>query len=272
MKRTVGIILVSLFFYAGCGHVENLENKNYELPMVKYQPKVFYPVQAQENSLTGITKVIFYVNSEGNVTITNILESSGYHVLDSTAEEYCRELTFNPASVNGNQIGAWVKWEVKFDVNHENFFAKQFVYNMVNLYSEAASSLPSRRKQVQEKILTKDSEFVKKMTDVLNFNRTIEKVLLPQTLADWKKDGDSYPLSFLLYYDFIQRFPDFAELSTVKQQMLHELKYDISLINNMLSLNSDKQGIRERLLRKLQKFAEGITGNSKQIGAVVAWK
>ena len=265
MKRNLGIVLTAFFFLVSCGHVKNLENKNYTPPTLKYQPKIFYPVVAQENSLTGMTKMMVYIDKEGRVRRVNLLESSGYRVLDSTAEKYCRTMVFNPALGNGKPIGVWLKLKVKFDVNHENLVSRRFVHEISKLYKKAATSLPPERDQIQRLILTKDSEFVKKMTDALNFNNTIEKVLLPGTVDDWKTYWDSYPLSFLLYYDFTQRFPKYGELKSVEKQMHDALKHDIRFIENSPELRKDKQGAREKLLRKLQKFAKDKSLNISQI-------
>ncbi len=270
MKRILGLILAGLLFYAGCGNVENLETQNFTPPSVKNQPKVFYPLQAQENSLTGVTEVMLYVDSEGRVKQTEVSESSGYDVLDSTAEQYCRGIIFNPALAGKKPIGSWVKWKVKFDVSHENFFAKRFVNDMIDLYSEVSSSSASERKGIQEEILNEDNEFVKKMTDVLNFNRTIEEVLLPRTVAEWKKYWDTYPLSFLLYYDFIRRYPDYPDLPAIKTQMLSELKNDINFVKSMSALKSDKKGTKGMLLLKLQKFAKDNSPNLSQMSSILA--
>lgn len=270
MKLIIGIIFASIFFYTGCGQVGNLENKNFIPPTVKYQPKVYYPVQAQENSLTGVTKVELYVDREGHVKTTNLLKSSGYQVLDSTAEKYCRDIIFNPAFAYKRPIGIWVNWEVKFDIHYENLFAKQFVYDMMNLYGEVSSLPPLERKRIQEKILAKDHKFIKRMTDVLNFNSTIKKVLLSQTVDEWKGYWDSYPLSFLLYYDFIKRYPNYSDLPVVKSQMLCELKYDINFVKSVSRIKSDKKRSREMLLKKLEKFAKENSPDFSQMSSILA--
>lgn len=261
MKRIIGIVLAAFFFFVSCGHLKNLETRDYTPPTLKYQPKIFYPVQAQENSLTGMTKLMVYVDKEGRVRRANLLESSGYQVLDSTAEKYCRNMIFNPALGNGKPIGVWLKLNVKFDVNRENLVSRRFVHEISKLYKKAATSLPADREQIQKLILTKDSEFVTNMTDALNFNQTIKKVLLPETVNDWKTYWDSYPLSFLLYYDFMQRFPDYRELKAVETKMRNALKHDVNFIKNTPELKNEKQGSRERLLHRLQEFSRNNSLN-----------
>ena len=256
MKRIIGLAIALLFFYTGCGHIENLESKDYTPPTIKYQPKIYYPAQAQENSLSGVAKVMLYIDNEGLVKKADLVKSSGYQVLDSAALNYCWELIFNPAMGNGRPIGARLNWDIKFNISDKNHLAYKFIYDIINLYSEVPGSLPSERNRIQNIILTKDSEFVQNMTDVLNFNNTIEQVLLPETSAKWKKDWDNYPLSFLLYYDFMQRFPEYEELAAVKVKMLNALKHDIKFIKNTPGLDSDNQRKREMLLWKLDKFAK----------------
>jgi len=269
MKLMVGMVLTGLFFFAGCGHVKKLEHNDYTPATLKYQPKLFYPVQAQKNDLSGVTTVMAYVDREGRVKKVNITRSSGYQILDSTAERHCRDLTFNPASLNGKPIDIWLKLKIKFDVSRENMLAQRFVQDITNLYKKAAASTPAERKDIQKQILSKDNEFVENMNDALNFNSAIEKVLLPETVADWKKYWDNYPLSFLLYYDFIQRFPDFDELPAVKAQMLDALRYDIHFLKHTPELENDSQVVGERLLQKLQEFAKDSSLNFSQNNSVI---
>ncbi len=270
MKRILEILLAGLFIYAGCSHTGNLETNNYVAPTLKYQPKIFYPVQAQENFFTGITRTKAYVDSDGIVRKVYLLNSSGFPVLDSTAMTYCRNIMFNPALKGGKPIGVWLTLKIEFDVKNENLIARRFIHQVTNLYKEADASLPPERERIQKLILAKDSEFVRSMTDALNFNRTIEKVLQRKTVGDWKTYWDGYPLSFLLYYDFMQRFPDFGELPAVKAEMLKALTYDIRFIKNTPELESGKEGARERLLQKLQEFADDYSMNVNQDSPVTA--
>ncbi len=256
MKRMIVLAIACLFFYIGCGHVQNIEEGNYVPPTVKYQPKIFYPAHAQENSITGITKLMLYIDKDGQVKKVDLVKSSGNQVLDSAAENYCWNIVFNPALGNGRPIGSRLNWEIKFNMSNKNQLAFQYIYDMQSYFNEINGSLPSERKRIQKLILIRDSEFVHNMTDILNFNNTIEQVLLSTTSAEWKKDWDVYPLSFLLYYDFMQRFPDYEDLAAVKTQMLNALKHDIRFIKKTPGLDSDRQKSREMLLWKLEKFAK----------------
>jgi len=173
-------------------------------------------------------------------------------------------MVFNPALGNGRPIGVWIKLKIKFDVNRENTIAQRFVHEINNLYKKTSVTLPSEKEHIQTLILAKDSEFVKNMTDALNFNRTIKKVLLPETVSDWEKYWDTYPLTFLLYYDFMHRFPDFRERKSVETQMLNALRYDIHFIENTPELENSNKGAKERLLQKLQELTRNNSPNSNQ--------
>ncbi len=256
MKGIIGLAVAGLFLYTGCAHVENFESKNYTPPEIKYQPKIFYPASAQENYIMGTANCMLYVDKEGRVKKVDLLKSSGYQLLDSAAESYCRDLVFTPALGDGKPIGSRVNWKVRFNISDINDFSMKFVYNMQNLYYEVTNSLPSEKEGYEQKILLLDNEFVHKSTDFLNFNSTIERVLLPKTSEGWKKDWGTYPLSFLLYFDFMQRFPEFRDSSAVKLQMLNAFKHDLKLIKNSPGTNMEKEKTREMLLLKLQKFAK----------------
>jgi TonB family protein len=78
-----------------------------------------YPLTAIEQHVEGNVKINLFVNKEGNVSKTQIEQTSGSATLDSAVIDYTRDLKFIPAQVEGKPINIWISMLFKY------FFEKQ---------------------------------------------------------------------------------------------------------------------------------------------------
>ncbi len=69
-------------------------------PIVYLAPT--YPQEAIQNAITGLVKIELFVNSEGVVIESNIIQSSGSHLLDSSALKAVSFWLFEPLTINDN--------------------------------------------------------------------------------------------------------------------------------------------------------------------------
>jgi TonB family protein len=266
MKYLSLLICIITLFIMGCGHyLEN--NESYTPPSLKNNPRLLYPMVAYENAYSGTPKVILYINKAGKVERAQILESSGIEVLDSAAVEYSKNFIFNPATRNGEPVISRMAMDIKFELSNERWNSNSYVENVNDLYEQLAKAPSNKRSGIEKQILNMHNEFLDKMKDLNNYNNVIGMVIQPEIYNDWKKVWDSWPLSFLLYHDFIQRFPDFTNLDQVKMDLKNALKYNIQYIKNT-SVHSKVTNIeKEILLSKIKKLVENkYPGMIKDIG------
>jgi TonB family protein len=66
-----------------------------------------YPPEAVQARMTGVSMMAFLVGSDGTVRESRLLKSSGYAILDRTAEAALRLCRFKPALKNGHTVAAW---------------------------------------------------------------------------------------------------------------------------------------------------------------------
>ena len=255
------IILILSFIFMSCGGNLNLSRQDFTPPSLKSQPRLLYPKSAQENSYTGSAKVIMIISEVGIVEKANIAESSGSGILDSTAVRYCKSLLFNPALRNDKPVYSRMEMTVKFDLSGEAWDAKSYVEAVLDCYIRIGQlnlfiteNNNAKKNEVEDEILNLHNEFVKNMTDVINFNFCVEQVIKPGLATEWKNDWDKWPLSFLLYHDFIQRFQDYNDLQKVKTLLKNALTEDLQYINNSPVYSSEEQTGKEKLLSKIKKF------------------
>ena len=255
------VLLMLSFIFMSCAGNLDLSKQNFTPPSLKNQPRLLYPKSALENSYTGSTKVIMIISESGNVKNAKVQESSGSDILDSAAVRYCKSLLFNPAVRNNKSVYSRMEITVKFDLSGQVWDAKKYVtavhdlYERINLLNRVITeNNRAEKNEIEKEIFDWHNEFVKNMTDVVNFNFYVQQVIRPELSAEWKNDWDTWPLSFLVYHDFIQRFQDYNDLPNVKAQLKNALKEDIRYINDSIVYSSEERAGKEKLLSKIKKF------------------
>jgi TonB family protein len=257
MKPRILLSIVALIAVTiSCTH--NMEKKtedNFIAPVVKSQPRLMYPKFAQTNGLIGNAKVLICVTNTGAVEKSLIRKSSGYDVLDNAAINYCNQLVFSPAIKNGEPVEAKIIWDIKFNISDFKWDANAFLFKMGRLFRNVATSKSDSEKRIyQKEILQKDSEFINNMRDGLAMNFTLKKILLPEICAEWDGVWDSWPLSFLLYHDFLKRYKDYDSISEVKTKLFSALEFDIRYIKNTFNYSEDSQKEIKLVLDKIKSF------------------
>jgi TonB family protein len=76
-----------------------------------------YPPRAVEFGLTGTVLVRAHVAPDGSTGETRVWRSSGHALLDAAALAAVRRWAFEPASVGGRRVEAWVEVPVHFRLN-----------------------------------------------------------------------------------------------------------------------------------------------------------
>lgn len=255
MKYLSLFFLALIFFGIGCSHYIEY-NENYTPPSLKKEPRLFYPMAALENSYSGTPRVIIYISKNGTVENSAILKSSGIGVLDSAAVEYSRNFVFNPAKRNGEPINSRMAMDIRFEFSNMKWDAADYVEEVNDLYNQIRAAVPEDKNAIEKQVLNKHNEFVSKMKDLTNYNRVIGMVIQKNIYNEWKNDWDSWPLSFLLFHDFIQRFPDYNNLNAVKEELENSLKSDILYIKSSPVNNRVTNIEKTIILTKIRKFVE----------------
>jgi hypothetical protein len=176
-------------------------------------------------------------------------------MLDVAALDYCKQIIFIPAVRNGKNVSSRIVWDINFNISDVNIEANSYLMEIEHLYRSIKYAITDdEKKQTQKQILRLHNEFVNNMKDAIGFNLVLKRVLLPEVIDEWKNVWDSWPLSFLLYHDFIQRFNDYENIEDVKMKMSNALVFDINYIEKTKSIDSESQKEKELLLGKINDF------------------
>ncbi len=256
MNRYINAMLaVSMLLLMSCGgRLEKNVEQDYTGPSLKYQPRVMYPRIAQAESTTGNSKVILLIGKDGKVENVDILESTGSGILDSAAVSYCKKLLFSPAQRNGEDVSSRMEWGIQFAIVDQNWDPYIYVRDVLDLYRMYDRAQPSNQLEIEDEILAKHNNFIENMRDALNFNVFVDAVISTQLANQWKEDWDSWPLSFLIYQDFLQRFKDYKNLAYVKTLLANALRYDVQFIENTNVTTTKEKMSKEKILRKIKEF------------------
>lgn len=249
MKSIINILLtVMLVFTFACSSSNYLNDPSYSPPTISFQPRLIYPTLAQENFWQGKTTVYLRINKEGKVTETRVSNSSGYTLLDNTAEDFCKEIVFNPALNNNRPVQTQLRMGVHFSFEDDNFNAKNYIKEINALYSEIYVASDVWKLNYQNQILEKHFEFIKETKDALNFNYYLSFVVEDNIVSDWQDVWNTWPLSFLIYHDFLTRYNTFADSAKVKMSLYSALKEDVKYIEKSSNNIEEKEIIFGKII------------------------
>ena len=256
MKRnviiaTIWIVLLTI----GCSHeIQKTSIENFTPPTIKEQPKLFYPVSAQENSIYGNIKASLRIDKTGHVEKVFIFQSAGNAILDNAVREFCSKLIFNPAFLDGKPIDSRVIWEVKFNFTNDVFSANEYLKNVSELYEQANRTVARERMRLLQEAIDTHIKYINKNSDALNFNIVMSKLIDINLVREWKDYWNSYPLSFLIFHDFMKRFSNYDSLEFVKATMLNSLRNDLQYIENFSVSSQKEKNEKEILIQKIKNF------------------
>jgi TonB family protein len=256
MKKLINTLIGLMVFIAACSHVEKLPNENIVEPKLKKEPKLIYPFSAQQENLEGTATILFKINKNGEVNETRIHKSSGHLDLDAAAEKYCKGLEFIPAYQNGEAILSNMKWEIKFDLKEFGREIDRRIEEVKNLYSDINKLEGGEKFNSQNDVLLLHDDMVKNMKDGVKFNEYISGVVQSSIVYEWEPVGKSFPLTFLLYHDFLTRFKDFDSVSVVKSKLEYALKQDVAYLNEAENISTEYKIDRANLIQKIKKFVQ----------------
>lgn len=238
----------------GCGHNIQTNKLSYTPPEVKFQPRLFYPREAQDNSYYGTSKILVLISKTGFADKIYVIKSSGYKLLDSSAMQYCKSMLFSPASKDGELIPSRMEFTVKFDLSNLAWNSADYIEDIKKLSENLKDAAPNDRERFENEILSWHNEFVENMRDLKNFNSTIEQVISPELVSEWKNDWNTFPLSFLVYHDFLQKYQDYKNKADVKKMLQNAVNFDLYFIKNSVPESEKEQQKKANLLIKIKGF------------------
>ena len=173
MKKLIYILLSTMILLSACSSSKQMLNEDVTSPVLKKEPKLIYPLNAQEKNQYGTSTILFSITKDGVVSETQIHNSSGHKELDRAAENYCKGLFFTPAKQGGEAIASNMKWEVQFNLNDFRKGIKWKTKEVNELYKDLATLNGKKKQAVQKEILQHHEDVIRNIKDVLKLNEYI---------------------------------------------------------------------------------------------------
>jgi protein TonB len=111
-----GIKVVSKFVEHDGASLSPLESIHEAKPAYRSNPSPKYPRIARIRGFQGNVLLDVLVNADGTVDDIKIFKSSGYPILDRSAESTVRQWLFEPGRIGKRNIDMWVRVPIRFEL------------------------------------------------------------------------------------------------------------------------------------------------------------
>ncbi|UCD39044.1 MAG: energy transducer TonB [Fidelibacterota bacterium] len=216
----------------------------------------FYPPEAYEKGLEGKVELLLRIELSGDVSEALIAKSSGHDDLDNAALSMAQIMHFKPGQIGGEPRALWVKIPVIFSVASKLVTSIDLEEwrRMVLKYRSAAAEGDSHERQIaQKEVLRCYVRLANNMVSTRSVapNSMIMAMVAPPIRDSWIEYQAVLPFSFVLFQDFLHRYPD-SECTNLAEGYLRDyLVYEVSQLQPALSADSPAARVKRRLLRTL---------------------
>lgn len=260
MKRIALLGLSFVIFFSGCYLGKNISPKLDKKSLV-----VIYPPEARAKRIEGKVELSILIGTDGNVKDAQLARTSGYPILDDAALQIARLAHFRPARINGKPKEVWVGWTLIFRIKKQQVDPPKWKVQVENLEREIHHSKGAKRNQLIQELFYQYKDFAEFLIDHpgRNYNKYILDVVEPPIRKRWISFKSAYSAPFVLFDDFVTRFPNSEYAPEAKLYLEQYLEYavkDLQSKNFRLSYEFRDQMIQqlESYLQKIKMKNEGL--------------
>lgn len=225
--------------------------------LIKNSVKFSYPLQAYDQKMEGTVVLRLYIDAKGEVQKARVWKSSGYALLDSSALEYAQIARFKPGRLHGKITGMWLTWPLVYTFDSIAEDMEKWKDKVKEAQYSATRGKLQDREAAQYQLLVYYRGMAHKMVNDRDFklNRDIMSVVVPEVRREWEQYKDYWPMSFLLFEDFLHRYPKSTQYKTARDYLIDYIKYEISLLRYTGLPPDNREGrIQKELLQELHQY------------------
>lgn len=199
-----------------------------------------------------------FVSQTGVPQEVKLLKGSGHAILDEAALAFGRKISFDPALVDGQPISAWTRLMLRYRLTDVAFERVQWLREVLDDQRKAAAETDSVRFERHCRGLYTNYTGMQNWAEsqsVHAVNDLVWQVVQPALTERWRSFRSEYPALFLLWDDFLQRYPRSTLAGRVREDLLKAL-LDVEYTIRLDCLRSESKArkglalldlIRERL-------------------------
>ena len=258
LRNLLFVCIVSQL-YVYCASTIKVHNSQMKKPRLISVLDLNYPEEAEKRGIEGKVGLYLLVDTTGSVLKTRIASSSHSDILDEAAKDYGKNLKFRPAMQAGKPTAAWITMEINYTITRDSIFQMGSYVKEISGILQSVQLMPIKEKnKLLKKMLNLHKNFVEyaleqNEPDYMPYLRTI---LLDEVLQEWQPFPDIWPLSFVVYEDFLQRFPQSGLTSLVKKELLSSIEADIEHIEEISPDTIEQAKYKKEFHKKLYNFLQ----------------
>ena len=218
-----------------------------------------YPPQAYAEQVEGKVKVMMRVDKNGVVQQVQLRKSSGHPVLDTAAINTARTFRFTPAKGLDGDV-YWTTWTIVYSLGEEDIdygdWYKRTLTLQHNVQEESGDNSLKEIKLLAH--YARLANIVAESRD-LKANSEILKAITPELTSKWQQYDDTWPLHFLLFADFLYRFPESSHAPIARDYLNQSIDQEISHLERPQQMDHwSPRAVREELIPKISDLRQEI--------------
>jgi TonB family protein len=254
----VTILLLSLMI-PGCA------SKRLRVPKVKSDIRLDYPLAAQLERLEGEVMLAVFVNKKGEVEQVELLQSSGHEELDEAALQFTKTLQYNPGTVDDKPVDAWSKLLLNYKLTEVPFNDDQWFRDVLYYQSRVEDAQDSlAREQNLRRLFTHYrglSAYVERNPQQ-DINFYIRQVITDASDDRWSDFWSRLAAPFVVYDDFLRRYPNCSFADQVQEQLIEEL----IKVKHQLRVKALRSTLSKTLLRMIDQVESRLEELNQAVG------
>jgi len=253
MKKILLIGLSFVFLFSGCYLGGNVPPKLDKKSLV-----VIYPPEARAKRIEGKVGLTILIAKDGKVKEAQLAKTSGYPILDEAALQIARLARFRPAKIKGKPQEAWVGWTLIFQIKKQQVDPPKWKVQVQDLEKRINRSSGLKRDQLVQELFYRYKDFAEYLIDhpERNYNKYILDVVRRPIREKWILFKNTYSAPFILFDDFVARFP---ESEYTPEAKLYLEQYIEFAIKDLQSKNSGlSRGLHEKMIQQLKDYLQRI--------------
>jgi len=255
------ILLFLSGFLIAC-HPQKKDDTNIVYPrLLSKHISLHYPTEAFKKRIEGLVMLHVLVDEQGQVARARVYQSSGSDLLDQSALEMIKNAEFEPGAIDGEISNFWLKQPVDFrlDRNELSWFEisewrETVLMLLAEIHSDSTALAPDKLKN-----LFYEYQFmVHKCTEYrsLKANRNILAMVNKSLSEKWMDFENLWPLGFILYQDYMVRFPESYYAKISEDELVYYLKKEISILEQIHHTDIQKTKLLVLISESLRNISE----------------
>lgn len=227
-------------------------------PMLKDVIEPYYPPLAKNKGFEGQVGIEMLVSREGRVTDVRISSSSGYQILDRAAREFARQLTFEPAMQGSRPVDIWISRTFTYNLEERTLLPERYISQIRELRQQLSGADSTARHSIYWSLLQTHVQYCRLLIEQ---GSVVDNDLLIPIVKDniyraWQEWWNLEPLFFIVFHDYIQRYPR----SSYREDAVLKMRYFANIIINTIQARHETdpeiQTRQNRFIDDVRTFLE----------------